>query len=72
MTRLSDALFVHPGWPGVSWSPTGDHIVVSAAPTRDENIANYDIYIVAADGSNLTRLTTEPGNDIEPVWSPTP
>ncbi len=72
VTRLSDALFVHPGWPGVSWSPTGDHIAVSAAPTRDENIANYDIYIVAADGTDLIQLTTEPGNDIEPVWSPTP
>ena len=72
VTRLSAELFLHLGYAGVSWSPTGTHIAISAAPTPDENTANYDIYIVAADGSEVIQVTTEPGNDIAPVWSPTP
>ncbi len=31
---------------------------------------NWDIYTVNADGSNLRRLTTEPGEDGLPAWSP--
>ena len=50
VTRLSEELFLHPGYPGVSWSPTGTHIAFSAAATPDENTANHDIYIVASDG----------------------
>ena len=71
-TRLSAELFAYPDYSPPSWSPTGTHITFSAATTPDENTANYDIYVAAVDGSNLTRLTTEPGNDLEPVWSHTP
>lgn len=35
--------------------------------TRD---GNSDIYLGSADGSGLRRLTTDPGADISPVWSP--
>ena len=31
---------------------------------------NWDIYTVAADGSDLRRLTSDPADDVEPVWSP--
>ena len=72
VTQLTEQLILHPAYGGPSWSPTGIHIVFSGALTRDEQTANYDIYVIAADGSSLTRLTTEPGDDIEPVWSPTP
>jgi Tol biopolymer transport system component len=70
--RLTADLLIYPGKGSVSWSPTGSHIVFSAALTNDESTANYDIYIIAVDGSGLTRLTIEPGNDVEPAWSPTP
>ena len=31
---------------------------------------DYDIYVINADGSNLTRLTTYPDNELAPAWSP--
>jgi len=30
----------------------------------------YDVYVMDADGSNVRRLTTEPGTDGAPVWTP--
>jgi Tol biopolymer transport system component len=30
---------------------------------------NLDIYVVRADGTNLTQLTYHPGNDVSPIWS---
>ncbi|MFL5402107.1 MAG: LpqB family beta-propeller domain-containing protein [Gemmatimonadales bacterium] len=32
--------------------------------------ANYDIYVVDADGRNLRRLTSNPGNEGDPAWMP--
>jgi TolB protein len=29
-----------------------------------------DIYVMQADGSNQTRLTDDPADDRDPVWSP--
>ena len=49
-----------------SWSPDGDQLVF-ATIDRDENA---DIYVVGTDGSDLTRLTTDPGDDYQPAWSP--
>ncbi len=31
---------------------------------------NYDIYVADADGRNAVRLTTDPGLDLQPVWTP--
>jgi hypothetical protein len=31
---------------------------------------SYDLYLTDADGSNLQRLTTDPGREGEPVWTP--
>lgn len=30
---------------------------------------NYDIYVADADGRNAVRITTEPGFDLQPVWT---
>ncbi len=40
-------------------------IAFSAGPAHAE-----DIYVINANGSGLTQLTTEPGNDFDPSWSP--
>ncbi|HEU5171752.1 MAG TPA: Ig-like domain-containing protein [Gemmatimonadales bacterium] len=32
--------------------------------------ANYDVYVMNADGTDVRRLTTARGNDGEPVWTP--
>jgi Tol biopolymer transport system component len=48
------------------WSPDGSKIVFSR---NDETIPS--IFVIDADGSNLTRLTDPaPGSDIGPAWSP--
>ncbi len=35
-----------------------------------EHNNNSDIYVINADGSGLTRLTTHPASDFDPTWSP--
>ncbi len=46
------------------WSPDGSKIVF--ASRRD---GERDIYVMDADGSNVTRLTTAIGNDSTPMWA---
>ncbi|HEY9152085.1 MAG TPA: protein kinase [Anaerolineales bacterium] len=58
-----------------SWSPDGKQLVfVSPCKARadlsDPPLANTALYIINADGSNLTPLPTAPGGDFEPAWSP--
>jgi len=31
---------------------------------------NAEVYVMNADGSGQTRLTDDPGLDLEPAWSP--
>jgi Tol biopolymer transport system component len=50
-----------------AWSPDGTSIAFWS--TRD-SLANAEIYSVAADGTNLTRLTNNSVEDSEPAWSP--
>jgi Tol biopolymer transport system component len=48
------------------WSPDGSQIVFDSY--RD---LNYEVYVMAADGSNQTNLTNDAGaNNWEPAWSP--
>jgi len=47
------------------WSPDGSKIVFEAFVSSD-----YDIYVAGADGSNVTNLTKDLGEDVAPSWSP--
>ena len=49
------------------WSPDGTRIAF--ASNRD-GIANLEIYVMNADGSNLTKLTDSAQDDSTPTWSP--
>jgi uncharacterized repeat protein (TIGR01451 family) len=51
------------GWP--SWSPDGARIAFSSR--RD---GNDELYVMNADGSGQTRLTSDPARDERPAWSP--
>jgi len=53
-----------PGAP--AWSPDGSRI----AFVRASSEGNPDIFVMNADGSHATRLTTDPSPDVDPVWSP--
>ena len=37
---------------------------------RSNRDGNWEIYAMDPDGGNQTRLTNDPGSDLEPVWSP--
>jgi len=51
-----------------SWSPDGRKLALAAAPSDG---ANYDIYVMRANGSGRHRLTiTADVNEIQPSWSP--
>jgi len=50
-----------------SWSPDGEYIIFSSNLDGD-----FDIYKVKIDGSNLTRLTNELGDETSPVWAVMP
>ena len=47
------------------WSPDGKWVAFTSE--RDDNA---EIYIVGADGKNLTDLTNHPAQDKEPAWQP--
>jgi len=49
-----------------AWSPLGTRI----AFTSNRDSALLDIYLIDTAGTNLKRLTTDPGNSVQPSWSP--
>ena len=54
-----------------AWSPDGERIAFVSNRTAEPD-ANYntDIFTVSADGSNLVKLSRNPGEDRSPVYSP--
>ena len=50
-------------WP--DWSPDGSRIVFAGAGQD-----GYDLYVMNADGTDLERITHEPGDEKAPAWSP--
>jgi Tol biopolymer transport system component len=47
------------------WSPDGQRI--SFVSSRG---GNFDLYVMNADGTNITRVTDDPANDFDPIWMP--
>jgi dipeptidyl aminopeptidase/acylaminoacyl peptidase len=60
---------------GPVWSPDGTKLAFSSNRSADpDRNYNSDIWVVAADnadkGAKLTQITTNPGEDHSPAWSP--
>lgn len=58
------------------WSPDGRQVVFASdrahhtGTPRDTGAPDLDIWLIAADGSNPRRLTTEAAEDVDPTWTP--
>jgi len=50
----------------ISWSPDARQFAFQAS----EGTAKMDIYRIGRDGEGLARVTVDPGDEIEPRWSP--
>ena len=74
--RLTDG--ANDGWP--AWSPDGTRIAFSSSSDPDASrcsrdaewnlICRTDLYVMRADGSELTRITSDPAPEYDPEWSP--
>lgn len=75
--RLTDG--VNDGWP--SWSPDGTRVLFSSTRhdpeiehcegiSGQEFLCPTDVYAMDADGSSVTRLTSDDTAEFQPVWSP--
>ena len=62
--------YEHAGRP--AWSPDGERIAFASNRDggRPDIDAEYEIYVMDADGTNIQRLTHRPGADGHPDWSP--
>jgi TolB protein len=49
-----------------SWSPDGRRIAFSSTRGQKNNL---DIFVMDADGGNVTRMTDHPATEQEPVWA---
>lgn len=68
--------------PGANEVRIGERVktVLNISPAPDDfwlvfeswSDGNHDIFIMSRTGANLTRLTNEPGMDLDPVWQPIP
>lgn len=47
------------------WSPDGRRIAFTSSRG-----GNFDVYVMDADGRNVTRITDHAANDMDPVWMP--
>ncbi len=53
--------------PAGHYEATGDKGQIAFVSDRD---GNNEIYVMAADGTNVVRLTNDPADDRSPAWSP--
>lgn len=67
MTKDGVTQMTHNDWDDEfpKWSPDGEKIAYSANPR-----GNYDIFVMDADGSNITPVTTSPKAEVEHTWFP--
>ena len=61
---------------GIILADSGSNLNPALSPDRtriafsSNRAGSFDLYVMDADGRNLTRLTTDPGQEGEPAWMP--
>jgi TolB protein len=69
ITNTSDVQEENP-----NWSPDGTRIAFDSCPAPSYpcpgGTVDYNVFVMNADGSGLTQLTTSPAIDAAPAWSP--
>ena len=55
---------------GGDWNPSGIGVKSPMILFTSNHEGNYEIYMMSADGSNLTNLTNNAADDRYPIWSP--
>lgn len=59
------------GVAAVAWSPDGQRVALTYRPSdAPEDVNNSDIAVLSVRDGHFTRLTSWPGSDWHPVWSP--
>ena len=53
-----------------AWSPDGEFLAFESIIDPYEQFTNHEVFVIKADGSSITRLTTKPGYDGHPSWQP--
>lgn len=54
-----------------TWSPDGQRLVfISPCKGQEDVYFNTSLFIINADGTNLTPLDASPGGNFDPTWSP--
>lgn len=61
-TRLTDTTLNHLS---VDWSPEGRHLIFHS---NRENLFNFEIYTMTANGSDITNISNNPAADSQPDW----
>jgi serine/threonine protein kinase len=54
------------------WSPDGQRLLY-VGPAGTDSLGNklgFDIWLINANGTGLTDITSSPGDDVDPAWSP--
>ena len=52
------------------WSPDGTQIAFRRRIPNGTNQGNFDVFVIAPDGSGLRPIATTPAQDFKPSWSP--
>src|SRR5688500_1086579 len=61
---------LEPDDPGSAYALPSDDAELSQIVFTSDRTVSFEIFVMNPDGTGLTQLTDDPGEDREPAWSP--